>query len=576
MRAFSDPRYSTVVVVCGSQMGKTETIFNIIGHRMDDGPYVPTLYIGPTQKQVSSVSTDRIAKMLKLTPSLYEKLEKGHRDKTTEKFIAGVRLGFGWAGSATELASHPAGLVLLDELDRMDSDVGGEGDPVTLSRARTKNYPGSKLGVFSTPTVQGASPVWSLWEDGTCHKWAWPCPACHTPFVPTLALLWWPDKATPGEAREAARLTCPHCGSQIENKHKNAMNAAGEFIPHRISDNGEHVPIEQPIKTSTASFWISGLASPWVSFGDVAEIMVAAYRSHEQEKIQAAVNTYGGELFTTTGDAPEWESVLALRSTYRPATHPDFILPDRVQMITAGVDVQKNGLFYTVRGFGFMAESWQLESGFIPGETEFDNVWLLLARLREKAFGHRRIDRMFIDSGYRPGDKSVRPEHQVYAFCRRNHGWAFPTKGHDQQDRPLKPSMIDVTMGGRIIKNGVQLWHVDTDHFKVWLYARIRWPDGEAGGWHLHSEADEDYCAQVVSEELILKPSGRRLWKIRRGKSNHYLDCEILAIAAAKTLQVDSLPPNPEPIQTAPKVNPVSSQSAGGFINRPGGSWIRR
>ena len=52
-RAFSDPQYSEIIVVCGAQMGKTEGMFNIIGHRLDDGPYVPALYVGLPKSRLS-------------------------------------------------------------------------------------------------------------------------------------------------------------------------------------------------------------------------------------------------------------------------------------------------------------------------------------------------------------------------------------------------------------------------------------------------------------------------------------------------------------------------------------------
>jgi len=550
MRAFSDPRYATVVVVCGAQMGKTESIFNIIGHRFSDGPYVPVLYVGPTEKQVRSVSGDRIAKMLRSTPILWERLEKGQRDKVTEKWIGGVRLGFAWAGSATELASHPAGLVLVDERDRMDSDAGGEGDPVELARARLKNYPGGKLGICSTPTVEGASPIWRLYEEGTMFKWSWPCVHCGEYFIPRLELLQWPEGATAGQAREQAVVVCPHCGGILTTADRHAMNAAGRYIPHVLNSAGEHIPVEEETPNSTASYWISGLSSPWQTFGQLAETFIKAYASREPERIQAVINTAFGELYRQSGEAPAWEEVLALRSDYDQGD-----LPSGVQLITAGVDVQKNGLYYVVRGWGFNSESWMLDHGYLLGETEFDDVWLMLTRVLQQQFeGGRAINRVFVDSGYRPGaDRFRRPEHAVYAYCRRHIGTVFATKGHDTQDRPLKVSTIEVNLAGRATRAGLKLWHIDTDHFKQWLHAQIRMPAGEEPLYHLPQQIDDDYCRQLVAEELVIKPSGKRIW-ICRG-ANHYLDCEVLARAAAVSLQVHALQrpaehPQPRPGMT--------------------------
>ena len=157
MDAFSDPRYRQITGVCGSQMGKTEAQFCILGHRFDDGPYVPALFIGATEKMVRSISKDRFQKMVHSSRGLSAKLERGRREGIMEKFFSGVRFGFAWAGSPTELASHPAGLVLVDEIDRFQMDVGAEGDPIMLAMARTKNYSNAKIGLFSTPTVEGVT-----------------------------------------------------------------------------------------------------------------------------------------------------------------------------------------------------------------------------------------------------------------------------------------------------------------------------------------------------------------------------------------------------------------------------------
>lgn len=522
-------------------MGKTEAIFNVIGHRLDDGPFVPILYIGPTEDHAKAMAGDRFYKMLKTTPSLWAGLAKGQADKTAEKWVRGVRVGFAWAGSATQLASHPAGLVMLDERDRMVSDVGDEGDPVELARARTKNYSGKKIGIFSTPTVEGGSPVWALYETGTRERWAWPCPHCGAFFVPALSLLKWSEGATPTEARASARVYCPECGAGIEDRHKETCNAGGNYIPHQLNDHGEEVALPERPKNSTRSFWISGLASPWVQFGEIAEVLVKAYSAGDPAKLQAVINTWGGELFRMRGEAPEWGQVQACAREYRQGT-----IPAGTQRITLGADVQKYGIFYVVRAWGYNSGSWLLDRGFLAGETEYDNVWLMLGNVIRAPIGDRNIDRAFIDSGYRPGDAYRRPDHAVYSFCRRNPGIAYPTKGHAEAPIPVKANFIDYTFGGASIKNGIKLYHLDTDYFKRWLHARINWPAGQAGEWALFQGIDEDYCKQIVSEEVLQKASGRRVWIKRKGfADNHYLDCEVNAAAAAHDLGVQKLPENP-------------------------------
>ena len=542
-----DPRPRTIVVVTASQMAKTEAMLNIVGHRATDGPFMPSLYVGPTEKQVRSMSRGRFDAMLRSTPILWERLEKGQKNTVYEKYIAGVRLGFGWAGSATELASHPVGVVLVDERDRMEGDVQGEGDPVTLAGARTKNYPLGKVFVFSTPTVEGASPIWSLFESGTMQKWAWACAHCGNWFVPRLELLRWPQDADEGTAEREARVVCPHCGAELEERHKLAMNAGGRYIPHGKAADGSHVALEAPIDSPTWSYWASGLASPWASFGRIAATLVQAYRSHDQEKIQGVINTWGGEVFKVKGEAPEWAEVAGLRREYVAGQ-----VPAGVQLITMGADVQKYGVYWIVRGWGFGLESWLLAHGYIEGLTEFDTPFVSLSATLQRPYGDRYINRGLVDSGYRPGDTEKRPDHAVYSWARRHPGVGFPSKGWDQADQPIKFTPIDVQASdGKLVRHGVNLAHVNTDYFKRWIHSRVKWPEGQPGGWHLHAGTTEDYCKQIVSEQLVIKSSGRGTW-IRKGP-NHYLDCEVLATAAAWSLNAFSLAPLPEePPPSAP------------------------
>jgi len=581
MRAFSDPTCDTVVGVLGAQMGKTETIFNILGHRYDEGPRTPALYIGPTQKQVKSISTDRFRKALRSTASLWSKVEQGQRDSIYEKFISGVRLGFGWAGSATELSSHPAGLVLIDELDRMGADVDGEGDPVTLAQARTKNYHGSKIGIFSTPTLEGASPVWALLDESTLELFAWSCTHCGEWFVPELRLLHWPEDATFAEARARAVVACPHCGGEHSTRERLALNAAGRFIRHRklaedeASDAvrvlGDYVVDPAPAPNRTRGFWISGLCSPWQSFGQLAEAYLRAARSRKPERLQAVVNTMFGELWKVEGEAPPWELVMGLRRDYAPRT-----LPDRVQLLTMGVDVQKRGLYYVVRGWGWNLGSWLLDHGYLVGDTEFDDVWMMLSRHLHQRYGDLRIARAFIDSGYRPGDVERAPEHAVYRYAHREPA-AFATKGHDVLDRPFFARDIDVTLSGRLQRGGLRLWHLNTDYLKSLIYSRLKWPEGQGGEWTLHREADVDYCRQIVSEQVLVTAAGRRRW-LRKGE-NHYLDAECNALAAALSLGAEALPTweDLQGARRAAETAPASTAGAvGGYIARPSGSYIRR
>jgi phage terminase large subunit GpA-like protein len=544
-----DPRYRRVVGVLATQCGKTEFLLNELGRRMDDDP-APVIFVGASQRQVEGISTSRVTPMIRATPSLAAKLDtRKSSDKVTEKYLAGQRLGFAWAGSAIELSSHPAALVLIDERDRMGSSSAGEGDPVALAEARVATYPDGKVIVTSSPTLEGASPIWELWKGGTAYKWSWPCPECETYFVPSFDLLKWPEKCTPQKAKREARLACPQCGALIEDRHRPAMNAAGRY---ELTGDAE---------SDTASFWVSGLASPWRTWGECAKRWLEAFRSGEPEQRQAVINTVFGELYKLVGDAPEAATVQGLRAGYRMGE-----VPTEARLLTAGVDLQMDRLVYVVRAWGPAHTSWLIQHGELWGDTSLDHVWSSLAELLDETFGDKRIRMMLIDSGFRPD--------VVYDFARRHPGRALPSKGHDRLAKPVHVAKLDVDRRGKTSRRGVSLVHVDSGYFKAWVHGRIVWPQDQPGAWHLPIDASDDYCAQIISESRITKPNGEVRW-IRTKVANHYLDAEALAAAAGHLQNVHLMKARPVANPETPPSDPGRQLQQQHSAPPRRGSWIK-
>ena len=565
LEAASDPRTRQITCVTASQLGKTASIMSLIGHRFGDGPRVPTLFVLPTQAMAGSMSAERVARLLRDSPSLDEIHAKGKSNSKFEKWIGGVPLRFGWSGSASTLAAFACGLVLIDELDRMGRDVDGEGDPVTLAKARTKNYPNPLVVTTSSPTIEDASPIQSLFDQGSREMYEWPCPHCGDFHRPMSKYLKWPDGAAPELAELDYTYCCPHCGAVIDESDRLSMIHAGRFLPYKRNADGDYEPSGEGISDYRhRSFWISGFLSPWTPFATMARELCEGYRTREPETIQAKLNTYCGEVWRTRGDAPDWQEVGTHCASYERGTKPD-----GVQVVTVGVDVQHDRLYYVVRGWGAdngPMESWLLDWGELLGRTDMDDVYTALtAILRRHEFGVRRC---FVDSGYKPqSDYFKRPDHQIYTYCRRLAPVTFPAKGYDGRNKPVEPNRIDVSMGGQTIKNGVTLYRVDVSHFKQWLYSRVR-PAGEGSVdlWHIPRELDEDYARQVVAEELITKASGHMIWRCPPSRANHYLDCEVLATAAAYSLNAYTL--NPRKPQTPAAAASAARQSRPAYGSR--------
>jgi phage terminase large subunit GpA-like protein len=288
------------------------------------------------------------------------------------------------------------------------------------------------------------------------------------------------------------------------------------------------------------SFWVSGLASPFVSFGDRVKNYLEAVALGDDAMIQTAMNAGFGELYAPGGrEMREWQQVAARRLPYRFGE-----VPVEVMQLTAAVDVQKRGLFYSIRGWGARATSWQIESGELIGLTNEPEVWGDLANVLLETYAGMHIRLALIDSGFR-GDKDRDdegpPTNVAYEFCRRFPRFAKPTKGYDKLSAPVMRGHGKFTLPGRPNPVRLELIRLDTDFWKSRLRERLAWPINQPGGFNLSADATDDYCKQLVSEVRKVTPSGRPQW-IRISRRNHFLDIESMQEAAGHLLGVQKIP----------------------------------
>jgi phage terminase large subunit GpA-like protein len=598
-RQFSSSKYRRVVMVTSAQTGKTETFLDIIGERLDNRPQ-PIIYVGPSKEFLIDQFEPRLVDLFRQAPSLGRKVEggiDGKRQKRSLKRVNGTRIRLAHAGSSTALKSDPAAFALVDEYDEMLANVNKQGDPLGLVEARGDTYADFTVGIVSTPStgmiettvdpVSGLelwspaetddvkSPIWRLWQEGTRHHWTWQCPHCATWYVPRFSLMHWPKNATPAQARREAYLKCPTNGCVIEERHKRRMNANGRHVaPGQKIDADGNVTGEPP-DTTTLSFWVSGLASPFVSFGQRVENYLTALRTNESAKIQTALNSQFGECYVDgTGDVPPWEHLYENRQEYRSGEVPDW-----ARYLTFGCDVQKNRLVWVVRAWGYRGTSSLVKFGELMGNTSDEEVWGDLSELLQMPIGEKGmlIKVAFIDSGFRPGKKEGVPVNRVYEFCRKHRRFAFPSKGSSHiMLRPLVKSTIEVTQQGKVSPYGLELMRLDTDHWKSFVHERLAWPHGQPGAWYLPNDVTEDYCRQIVAEARVMTPSGKPQW-VQRSRENHYLDAEAMAAAAGHMLNVQhlrgtggsALPPKAEqPERPADVMPPVSRPTPAPAINR--------
>ena len=594
--------HKRVVMVVSAQSGKTETVFDIMGERLDTSP-VPMMYLGPTKQFLEEQLEPRLEELLSV-PCLKQKLAPESKQRKTKKIVSGVPLRLAHGGSSSALKSDPFGLALTDEADELMANVKGAGNPIELVDMRGDTYADFVHAIVSTPgegsteveideesglhfwadtdPEEVSSTIWRLWLQGTRYHWAWPCPHCDEYFIPRFSCLRW-DKpkdererelpSDPTLARKTAHLSCPKCGCDIHDDSKTEMNARGVYVApgQSIDENGNVAGA--PPDSWTISYWVSGLCSPFVTWGDRAARYVQAVRSGDPDTIRANKNGGFGELYAPGGgQVPDWREV-------KECALDEYAMgevPDGVHLLTLACDVQGDRLIYTIRGWGDYGRSWLIEADELCGNTDGTEVWDELAEIAQTSIDGLPIRLGLVDSGFRPGKKYIVPEHRVYEFCRKYRNFIFPTKGMSTKpQRPVSMSEIDVKINGKVFPKGLRLYRVDTDHFKSWVQQRVRFANDALGAWHLPADISEDYCRQIVSEARVSAPNNQFKW-IKRKSENHFLDCEALQGVAGTLLGVVKLRGkarrrraiDPRPPKPAPKENRQGEGS------KPGQGWL--
>ncbi|WP_222937546.1 terminase gpA endonuclease subunit [Spartinivicinus ruber] len=551
--AFAKPQYNRITFVMGTQMGKSVTMENVVGWRLDDDP-TPVLYVAPTSNLIDSTIEPKFDALFLQSETLAKKYDHRRSTKYT-KWLGGIKFRFAWAGSPTELAADSAGLVLVDEVDRIVNT--NEGDTTTIIEARGDAFANSKVAYTATPTKGRVgrfthpktktahweiteldklhSKVWKLWQQGTRHEWCVPCPHCHHYFIPWSGLLT-PGigdegEVTPEAAEKKAGLRCPHCSVVIEDKYRRKMNERGVIIApgEMVNQQGEITGTADTAGNTHFSAWVSGLCSfsPKKTYGYCAKRLIEALRTGDPETLQGVFNTVFGEPYDQPGDAPKWEEVKYHICQQIPPgkvlANPKFLL--------CTVDVQKRRLVYVVRAWWPGMGSQLVEHGELFGETDHPEVWEALSLLLEQEWSGYGIKQMGIDSGYRPDD--------VYAFARKHRGRCRVLRG-DKMNRLFRMIRVGVTQQGRISRERTETrWDFDSSRAKAWVHSRIGRPYNKPAWWVLSSATTDDYCKEIVGEEY---DELNDEWK--QVGENHYLDCEAMQFILANILNVHRIKRN--------------------------------
>jgi phage terminase large subunit GpA-like protein len=504
MDSFNKVNIERIVVMTSSQVGKTEILLNAIGYYIDQDSS-PIMVVQPNLTMGQAFSKDRLAAMIRdsdrLRDIVADAKSRDSGNTTMHKKFPGGHITISSSGSAAGLASRPIRVLLLDEIDRFEHNVKGEGSPIALATARTKTFFNRKIFMCSTPTIKGISAIESAFEESDQRYYNVPCPECnHFQVLKWKNVVWEEDKP------ETACYACEDCGSLIEESNKQWMINNGKWIATKESNK-------------TAGFHISELYSVWSTWADMAFNFLEAKKN--PETLKTFCNTALGESWEEQGDAIDYELLLERRLNYDSET-----IPEGVLVLTAGVDVQKDRLEVQTVGWGENFEAWVVDYKIFWGDPNAQNVWQELDSYLKKRFTTESgriltISCTCIDSG---GHHT----NQVYQFTKPRQGRrVFAIKGLSTAGKPIanRPTFVG--------KNKAVLYGVGTDSAKETIFSRLS-ADPDKTTLHFCSDLDEEYFQQITAEKRITKfVRGRKslVWKQIRPR-NEALDTLVYNFAA--------------------------------------------
>lgn len=505
------------VVFCKcTQVGGTEAELNMQGYVIQQDP-APSMVVYPSDKLGESISENRIKPMVKSAPTLRERFHELRSQKLEMQFD-GMYLTISGANSPSSLASRAIKYLFLDEVDKYPGASKKEADPISLAKERTKTFANRKIYMTSTPTIK-SGPIWKNLQDCDVEKHYFvPCPHCGEMIELKFSNLRFPDEKgmTASDRADQAVYICQECGCFISDQHKAQMLRFGEW----------RIVKENNSARRKIGYWISVLYSPFVRFSEVALEWINS--QGDNERLQNFINSWLAEPWEDTRLTTSADVVME-RQTER----EEFTVPEWAKFLSAGVDVQETSIYWTIRAWGNFLTSQNICHGQATS-------WADIERVMNYAYqkdGNREqlvVSLCLIDSGF---DTDA-----VYDFCANNSDWALPAKGSSRSmDAHFHLSKINKTDSKAY---GMNLAVVDGGKYKDMIAARMKKENGR-GSWMVYAGCDMEYAKQVTSEHKVQVKKGDRLvqtWELKASHTdNHYLDCEVYALAAADILGVRSM-----------------------------------
>lgn len=375
MDTFASSEFTGEVFVGPAQCGKTDSlIINATVYAVKVDP-LDMMIVSPSMHESRDFSMRRIDRLHQHSEEVGAMLVPGaDYDNTFDKtYVNGMLLSMTWPTPST-LAGKPIARVVLTDRDRMDDDIGGDGEPFDLAAKRTTTFGSYAMTLAeSSPsrpvenlkwipkTLHEAPPaagILSLYNRGDRRRWYWACPDCNGYFEGRFEMLTYDDwpGATNLERAETVRMVCPLCSYKIHPDEREEMQRWGLWVRDGQAVDKNGLVFGPKPRTLIASFWLRGVAAAFTNWKKLVALYLDAVDAYDRNMSEEALKKfYNNDL----GEPYYPKALLELRLPETLKARAERLserrVPADVRFLVATVDVQNN--WFVVQVFGILPGS---------------------------------------------------------------------------------------------------------------------------------------------------------------------------------------------------------------------------
>ena len=565
----ADLPYVHKLVICGpEQSGKTNACINIQLKRVVYGGGNAHYIMFPSEPLAKNFAAARLIPIYRSCEPIARKLSASPDDTSAGKIALrdGTVIFPAWGSSASRISSFPADFTWGDEVDKNKDLTGKESDPLKLLEKRTRTFRRFLNLICSTPTEETGH-VWrELKSCDEIRTFRVICPHCGEVQEMVEERLTWPGQLTLThgsksgsvsqpeadpkliKSARSARYVCIACAALWDDIDRN--RAVKLAITGKIDGIASAWQPQAPVhRPESIGFHITGFICPDISLSDIAAAILRA-RGGDESAEKERDNSYIGIYHRPKrGGERKEEYILRLCDDRIEGQLP----AAPISAITVVADMQKRGLWYTIRAFGFgiEQESWLLRHGYVDSWEALENIFF---RTEFKtATGAVYVPNLWgIDSGGGESEEysDLSRTAECYLFCLR-HPEVIPFKGNGRMQQIYSRTTIDKLPGtNKPLPGTVQLHNINSRIFKNRLASKLMIEPGDPGAWHLHSGLREEDVKMGHPREVgkdYLRPFATQMcaetlqginWINPTKRANHIWDCSTYELALCEIAQV--------------------------------------